>query len=71
MPAASVPVVAEHPDVADQTRAPSLLERMASLMSETRAREWIAAGRVVVDGKIAADPERATPRDHRWYISAE
>ncbi len=55
----------------DDTKAatPSLLERVAGALGETKAQEWIAAARVVVDREIATDPARPTPRGQRWYIS--
>jgi hypothetical protein len=48
---------------------PTLLERVASALGEPKARGWIAAGRIVVDGEVATDSERPTPHGQRWYIS--
>jgi hypothetical protein len=45
---------------------PSLLERVAAALGETKARGWIEAGRVVVDGQVATDPGRPTLRGQRW-----
>jgi hypothetical protein len=48
---------------------PTLLERMTSALGEEKARSWIEAGRVVIDGEIASDPDQAAPAGIRWLIS--
>lgn len=51
---------------------PTLLERMTAVMSEERARGWLEAGRVSVNGEPVTDPARPTPRGHdgdRWLIT--
>jgi 16S rRNA U516 pseudouridylate synthase RsuA-like enzyme len=62
---ADTPVDGDDP----QPAVPTLLERMASVMSEAKAREWITVQRVVVDGESADDPDRRTPRGQRWHIN--
>jgi hypothetical protein len=42
---------------------------MTSALGEAKARSWIEAGRVVVDGEITSDPDQPAPRGVRWSIS--
>ena len=48
---------------------PTPRERVASAQGEAKARGWIAAARIVVDGEVVTDPNRPTPPGDRWYIS--
>ena len=52
-----------------ESGTPTLLERVAAALGESKARSWIEAARVVVDGEVATDPARPTPAGQRWYIS--
>lgn len=50
---------------------PTLIDRMTSALGEQKARSGIEAGRVVVAGEVASDPDQPVPFGVPWLISGE